>query len=194
PFNVEAYKGKQMLLEGTKTRSALQTGYFDTGFKRIMLRAVIVVAEISLASGACSHYGTFAGPVEAFSPVVAKPLNKATPAGRNIFTVPPKRGTGYGSTDQVQHRSKCMGSAFHLNMHPRALFDLNPYHTDRPLAPHRDRPESKRHVTPFRPSNPPKKVRGRATNPENEESLKGTTSWSHHSRLKRRHLGVTIVA
>lgn len=35
-FNVKAHKGKQMLPGGSKTRSALQTGYFDQKFNRIM--------------------------------------------------------------------------------------------------------------------------------------------------------------
>ena len=36
PFNVAASKGKQMLPGGTKTRSALQAGYFDKAYTRIM--------------------------------------------------------------------------------------------------------------------------------------------------------------
>lgn len=35
-FNVKAHKGKQMLPGGSKTRSALQSGYFDQKFNRIM--------------------------------------------------------------------------------------------------------------------------------------------------------------
>lgn len=35
-FNVAAHKGKQMLPGGSKTRSALQAGYFDQKFNRIM--------------------------------------------------------------------------------------------------------------------------------------------------------------
>ena len=42
-----------------------------------------------------NHYGTFAGPVGAFSPVEkAKKTYKS--AGRNFTTNPPKKGTGYG--------------------------------------------------------------------------------------------------
>ena len=36
PFNVAAHKGKQMLPGGSKTISALQAGYFDKSFSRIM--------------------------------------------------------------------------------------------------------------------------------------------------------------
>ena len=35
-FNVAAQKGKQMLPGGSKMRSALQAGYFDQKFNRIM--------------------------------------------------------------------------------------------------------------------------------------------------------------
>lgn len=35
-FNLAAHKGKQMLPGGSKTRSALQAGYFDQKFNRIM--------------------------------------------------------------------------------------------------------------------------------------------------------------
>lgn len=35
-FNVKAHKGKQMLPGGSKTTSALQAGYFDQKFNRIM--------------------------------------------------------------------------------------------------------------------------------------------------------------
>ena len=35
-FNQSATKGKQMLPGGSKTRSALQAGYFDDKFTRIM--------------------------------------------------------------------------------------------------------------------------------------------------------------
>lgn len=38
PFNDSAYKNKQMLIGGAKSKSALQTGYFDTQFKRIFER------------------------------------------------------------------------------------------------------------------------------------------------------------
>ena len=34
PFNVSASKGKQMLIDGTKTKSAQQAGYFDAQFNR----------------------------------------------------------------------------------------------------------------------------------------------------------------
>ncbi len=36
PFNVNASKGKQMLPGGSKTKSALQSGYFDKSFVRTL--------------------------------------------------------------------------------------------------------------------------------------------------------------
>lgn len=41
PFNESAYKNKQMLSGGNKTKCALQTGYFDTQFKRIFEREAL---------------------------------------------------------------------------------------------------------------------------------------------------------
>ena len=46
-------------------------------------------------SGVGSHYGTFGGPVTAFS-AVEKEQQKYRPAGKNFLTNPGKRGTGYG--------------------------------------------------------------------------------------------------
>jgi hypothetical protein len=52
-------------------------------------------APINFRSGAGSHYGTFSGPVGAFSPVdKAKKGYKSS--GRNFTTNPAKKGTGYG--------------------------------------------------------------------------------------------------
>ena len=52
-------------------------------------------ASINFRSGAGSHYGTFSGPVGAFSPVdKAKKGYKSS--GRNFTTNPAKKGTGYG--------------------------------------------------------------------------------------------------
>ena len=39
PFNANASKGKQMTIGGTKTKSALQSGYFNDKFNRYLLRA-----------------------------------------------------------------------------------------------------------------------------------------------------------
>ena len=47
------------------------------------------------SSGVGSHYGTFSGPVDAFSP---KAVDKKAyeSSGRNFLTNPLKKGTGYG--------------------------------------------------------------------------------------------------
>lgn len=47
------------------------------------------------SSGAGNHYGTFSGPINAFSPV-SKGKKAADSPGKNFLTNPPKKGTGYG--------------------------------------------------------------------------------------------------
>jgi len=119
PFNTEAYKKKQMLPGGSKTRSALQTGYFEPVFKRIMekeaysdpvkLRRQLRVAKSKKnigkaflpsnypkkATGLGNHYGTFAGAINHFS-AQNKPKPENKKQGRNFVTNPSKKGTGYG--------------------------------------------------------------------------------------------------
>ena len=46
-------------------------------------------------SGEGSHYGTFSGPVQAFSAAL-KPKPKYTSPGKNLLVNPGKLGTGYG--------------------------------------------------------------------------------------------------
>lgn len=118
-FNVKAHKGKQMLPGGSKTRSALQSGYFDQKFNRIMEgeaftdpvkrrrqdklkssklnlgKAFVPSSGEKLPSGAGNHYGTFSGTIGAFSPV-SKGKKAADSPGKNFLTNPPKKGTGYG--------------------------------------------------------------------------------------------------
>ena len=50
---------------------------------------------MNFRSGAGNHYGTFSGPVDAFSPVNKGKKSYKSP-GRNFTTNPPKKGTGYG--------------------------------------------------------------------------------------------------
>jgi len=118
-FNEVAHKGKQVLPGGSKERSALQHGYFDKAFNRVMEgeaftdpvkrrrqerlkegkknlgTAFMPSSGEKLPSGVGNHYGTFSGSVDAFSPV-SKPRKAYTSPGRNFITNPPKRGTGYG--------------------------------------------------------------------------------------------------
>ena len=51
--------------------------------------------SIFFRSGNGSHYGTFSGPVAAFSPQ-GKPKKPYISPGRNFITNPSKKGTGYG--------------------------------------------------------------------------------------------------
>ncbi|XP_078071174.1 cilia-and flagella-associated protein 96 [Mustelus asterias] len=121
PFNEEAYKGKQMLLEGTKLKAATQAGYFDREFMRIFEKeaysdrvktrrqAKLKAAEKNLNgvflpsqgekkwSGLGSYYGTIGGSFKAFSGV-AKPKPPFVPENKNFYTNPGKKGTGYGYT------------------------------------------------------------------------------------------------
>jgi len=122
PFNVAAHKGKQMLPGGTKCKTALQSGYFDKTFNRIMTgegytdpvkrrrqdrldqskrnlgQAFMPSHAGKNPSGAGSHYGTFAGPISTFSPVSKTKKSYLSP-GRNFITNPSKKGTGYGYTN-----------------------------------------------------------------------------------------------
>jgi len=115
-----AYKSKQMLPGGSKTRSALQAGYFDGSFKRIMekesytdpikLRRRDRISQnkknivnkpflpssfTKKPSGLGNTYGTFAGTHNSFSPNLKTNKPYISP-GRNFTTTPGKKGTGYG--------------------------------------------------------------------------------------------------
>ncbi|XP_052264924.1 UPF0602 protein C4orf47 homolog isoform X1 [Dreissena polymorpha] len=118
-FNEAATKGKQMLPGGSKTRSALQTGYFSDKFGRIMEgeafsdpikvrrqgrlqeaqknlgKAFLPSSGEKQMSGLGSHYGTLSGPISAFSPV-SKPGKDKKSSGKNVITNPGKKGTGFG--------------------------------------------------------------------------------------------------
>jgi len=118
-FNQSASKGKQMLPGGSKTRSALQAGYFNDKFVRVMeneaytdpikMRRQYRLKESKKnigkpflpssgekqPSGLGNHYGTLSGPITAFSPQnrAEKPYKAS---GKNFYTNPGKKGTGYG--------------------------------------------------------------------------------------------------
>jgi len=118
-FNVAAHKGKQMLPGGSKSKSALQAGYFDKTFNRIMQqeaysdpvkrrrqerlekgkanigKAFIPSQPAKESVGLGSHYGTFGGPPSAFSPLGKQKRPYVSP-GKNFLTNPSKKGTGYG--------------------------------------------------------------------------------------------------
>ncbi|XP_045212300.2 UPF0602 protein C4orf47 homolog isoform X1 [Mercenaria mercenaria] len=118
-FNETATKGKQMLPGGSKTRSALQTGYFQDKFGRILEgeafsdpikirrqsrlkeaqknigKAFLPSSGEKQMSGLGNHYGTLSGPISAFSPVSKAGKDKKA-SGKNVITNPGKRGTGFG--------------------------------------------------------------------------------------------------
>ncbi|XP_076877430.1 cilia-and flagella-associated protein 96 [Brachyhypopomus gauderio] len=208
PFNESAHKNKQMLSEGPKTKSALQTGYFDTQFKRIFERealtdfiklqrqykiqqakknlgkAFLPSNGIKKSSGMGSYYGTLGGPVLAFSPLQV-PRKPYKAPGKNMYTNPPKKGSGYGFPDvtlskldphsaepydrareilkreMAAHKSKLKGGPFRSNLHPKECFDSNPYKSERPLPASNKSEEKKTHfAVPFKPSSPSKTIGG----------------------------------
>jgi len=206
-FNVSAYKGKQMLPGGSKTRTAGQGGYFSEKFTRIMEaeaysdpvkmrrqyklkeskknlgKAFLPSSGTKMQSGLGNHYGTLGGPVGAFSPVkkAGKPYKSD---GRNFTTNPGKIGTGYGypsltigkgysyssnpynkgkelrRKELEAHKNATKGGPFKLGMHPKPVFDANPYATDKPLPPIKKVGTPKREVKPFKPSHPAKEIGG----------------------------------
>ncbi|XP_062903763.1 cilia-and flagella-associated protein 96 [Mobula hypostoma] len=119
PFNESAYKGKQMLSNGPKSKCATQAGYFNPEFVRIFenesysdkiklrrqarlksttknLGGVFFPSQgTKKPCGLGTYYGTIGGSVEAFSGLPrAKP--PFVPENKNFYTSPGKRGTGYG--------------------------------------------------------------------------------------------------
>lgn len=207
PFNDAAYKGKHMLPGGSKARSALQAGYFDSQFKRIMEKeaysdpvktrrqqrmkeatknigkAFVPNAGEKSMSGLGNHYGTFSGPIGAFSPV-SRGRKPYTAPGRNVTTNPPKKGTGFGylgvtlgkypdhatevydkardlrRKEIMAHKSLLKGGAFKLNLHPQDYFDQNPFRSDRPVGPPKKSAGKLPPVKPFKPSSPAKNIGG----------------------------------
>ncbi|KAM4710559.1 cilia-and flagella-associated protein 96 isoform 1-T2 [Discoglossus pictus] len=134
-------------------------------------------------SGVGSFYGTLGGPISAFSAEL-KPRKAYTAPGKNFYTNPPKHGTGYGypsltlgkqypysseDYDQARalmkkelenHKARLKGAAFKLNLFPKEYFDGNPYITDKPLPPLKQKSEKKETVKPFKPSSPAKVTGG----------------------------------
>lgn len=146
--------------------------------KKNIGKAFVPSSGDKMQSGLGSHYGTLSGPISAFSPN-ARPHGSTKSAGRNFLTNPPKMGTGSGyvavtlgdyhkymsdpydrsreviKKDSEVHKRQVKGGAFRLNMAPRALFDVNPYQSDKPLPPKRS--TSKRNdFKPFKPTSPAK--------------------------------------
>lgn len=206
-FNQSAGKDKQMLPGGSKTRSALQHGYFNDKYARVLegeaysdpikLRRQHRLKETQKnlgkpflpsngekqMSGLGNHYGTLSGPITAFNPQM-RPKKEYKSPGKNFYTNPGKRGTGYGYTqvtigqynkhqadeydrarertkkENESHRKALKGGAFKLNMHPKSFFDENPYRTDKPIPPGKPKSDKLADIKPFKPSSPGKKPAG----------------------------------
>ncbi|XP_010753496.2 cilia-and flagella-associated protein 96 [Larimichthys crocea] len=209
PFNESAYRSRQMQAGIAKQRCALQNGFFDKTFNRIFERealsdplklarqkrleqgkknldkAFLPCNAVKNPCGSGSYYGTLSGPVEAMSPL-SVPRKTHRPPGRNIFTSPPKKGSGYSypnvtlskielyasdpygrakealKREATVHRSKLRGGPFKLNLHPSDYFQGNPYRSDKPLPPANKAvpPGQKVSPVPFKPPSPSKKIGG----------------------------------
>ncbi|XP_069349464.1 cilia-and flagella-associated protein 96 [Eulemur rufifrons] len=207
PFNEAASKNRQMLPGGSKEMSDLQAGYFDPHFVRIFegegyvnlnqvrRRHMMEEAKKNLGKaflpsngekmlcGLGSYHGTIGGPVPFFS-AQSKPREKYQPPGKNLYTNPGKKGTGYGyanitigkqfshsadfydaskvnyKKENEEHRSLVKGSPFKLNLYPREYFDMNPYFSEKPLPPIKKEVKKKLIPSPFKPSSPGKKPGG----------------------------------
>ncbi|NXP08517.1 CD047 protein, partial [Thinocorus orbignyianus] len=203
-FNEAAGKNRQMLPGGSKMMSALQAGYFEPQFVRIFdgeaysdavqLRRRYRLAESKknlgkaflpsngdkLPCGLGSYYGTIGGSFPYFSAQL-KARERYVPPGKNFYTNPGKKGTGYGYANltigeqyphqadgyelerinakkaQEEHRRLLIGGPFRLNLYPQEYFDANPYFNDRPLPPVKKPPAEKPIAAPFIPSSPAKK-------------------------------------
>ncbi|KFQ57209.1 UPF0602 protein C4orf47, partial [Nestor notabilis] len=154
--------------------------------------------------GLGSFYGTIGGSYPYFSPQV-RDKARYVPPGKNFYTNPGKKGTGYGYANltigeqyehlpdeydlariiakkaQEQHKQLFKGGPFRLNLYPQEYFDMNPYFTDKPLPPEKKPPSEKRVALPFIPSSPAKKVRG----------MKGGTFDPYPSHSVKETKGVT---
>ncbi|XP_068952073.1 cilia-and flagella-associated protein 96 [Petaurus breviceps papuanus] len=207
PFNEAASKNRQMLPGGSKMMSALQQGFFEPQFLRIFegegyvslnqvrRRYMLQEAKKNIskpflpsngekkACGLGSYFGTIGGPVPFFSAQV-KPKDKYIPPGKNLYTNPGKKGTGYGyanitigkqlphsvdlyDTAKVNikkeiedHHRLIKGTPFKLNLFPRDYFDVNPYFSDKTLPPLKKPEHPKAIGAPFKPPSPPKKAGG----------------------------------
>ncbi|XP_062932779.1 cilia-and flagella-associated protein 96 [Cynocephalus volans] len=207
PFNEAASKNRQMLSGGSKILSDLQAGYFDPHFERIFegegyvnlnqmrRRYMMEEAKKNLGKaflpssgdkkpcGLGSYYGTIGGPVPFFS-ALSKPREKYQAPGKNLYTNPGKKGTGYGyanvtigkqfshsadfydapklnyKRDNEEHLRLLKGSPFKLNLYPREYFDSNPYFSEKPLPPIKKEEKKVLLSVPFKPSSPGKKDGG----------------------------------
>ncbi|XP_012880602.1 PREDICTED: UPF0602 protein C4orf47 homolog [Dipodomys ordii] len=206
-FNEAATKNRQMLPGGSKAISALQAGYFDPQFSRIfegegyinmnqvrrrammeeakknITRAFIPSSGGKKPCGLGSYYGTIGGPIPFFS-AQAKPKDKYEPPGKNLYTNPGKKGTGYGYANVTigkqlshsadfydeakvnykkhieDHHRLMKGAPFKLNLYPKDYFDVNPYLFEKTLPPIKKEVKKELLSGAFKPSSPGKKPGG----------------------------------
>jgi len=59
---------------------------------------IVVTYLVGYRSGVGSYYGTLSGPIPALSPQMKPPKEYKAP-GKNFYTNPGKKGTGYGYVD-----------------------------------------------------------------------------------------------
>ncbi|XP_004579063.2 UPF0602 protein C4orf47 homolog [Ochotona princeps] len=207
PFNEAASKNRQILPGGSKGMSSLQAGYFDSQFGRIfegegyvnlnqvrrqhlMEEAKKNISKAFLPSsgdkkpcGLGSYYGTIGGPIPFFS-AQSKPREKYEVPGKNLYTNPGKKGTGYGyanitigkqfshsadlydapklnyKKENEEHHRLLKGTPFKLNLYPRDYFDTNPYAFEKALPPIKKTEKKQLIPNPFKPSSPGKKAGG----------------------------------
>ncbi|XP_077158348.1 cilia-and flagella-associated protein 96 [Paroedura picta] len=207
PFNEAASKNRQMLPGGSKEKSALQAGYFDPAYGRIFegesysnpvqLRRRYRMAESKknlskpflpsngekMPCGIGTYYGTIGGPCTFFSSLRKDKLIYVPP-GKNLYTNPGKKGTGYGYPNitigkqyshsvelydigritykkmSEEHHRLLKGGPFKLNLYPREYFDINPYHDEGPMAAPKKEPPQVQIRIAFKPSSPGKKPGG----------------------------------
>ncbi|XP_028932201.1 UPF0602 protein C4orf47 homolog isoform X2 [Ornithorhynchus anatinus] len=165
PFNEAASKKKQMLPGGTKVMSDLQPGYFEPHFirtfegegytnmnqlrrrylleetKKNLGKAFLPSSGEKKPSGLGSYYGTIGGPCPFFSGQ-AKVRDRYVAPGKNIYTNPGKKGTGYGYPNltigkQLSHSSDFY-DASKDNLKPGGMkagtFDPYPAHSNEPFG------------------------------------------------------------
>lgn len=209
PFNDAASKNKQMLPGGSKERAATQAGYFEPQYLRIFegesysnpveLRRRYRLAELKknigskaflpsngfkFPCGIGTYYGTIGGSYPYFSAQLKDKMPYVQP-GKNMYTNPGKKGTGYGYPNLTigkpyphsvelydigrinfkktsdEHHRLMKGGPFKLHLYPRDYFDPNPYFDDQPLPPPKKEPiVAKIHSGHFKPPSPPKKPGG----------------------------------
>uniref|UniRef100_A0A3B3UZH6 Cilia-and flagella-associated protein 96 n=1 Tax=Poecilia latipinna TaxID=48699 RepID=A0A3B3UZH6_9TELE len=180
PFNGSAYRSRQMQTGVTKQPCALQSGFFNKSFKRILRkknRMQQVKKNLGKAFLPCS--GTKKLPL-----TVPKKAQRSP--GRSILISPPKKGSGYSypnvtlskmdlyvsdpyvrakeahKREGAIHHSKLRDGPFRINLHPQDYFQVNPYRNHKALPPAQKPPQPQKNVStvPFIPRTPSKRIGG----------------------------------